>query len=469
MSFVRYYCIANLSDVFMKYLLLFLLIFLPGLIFNAASQDISSLKVGKNRRHANAYLNLNEAQQRTNESVNFEYTAIALKSKQQLDFSEFAIVSEGDTIYFNNEIHAPEGSDFFYSTLIHFNKLRTDINLLHPEGIEGVNLVLINGSGGDKKDKNKAPNYEALNNCELPNLVQQSEWRSGLQPPNYNRSFTIVENMIVHHSAYSNNITDYVQAVRDIYILHTQENGWSDIGYNYLVAPDGTLFAGRDPGDGPQDQVLGAHFCGSNATTMGVCLLGNFEVQDATEETYNTLKELLAWKGFKNNLNADAQNPHPLDPNLGVIAGHRDGCNTACPGQFVYNRLPQIRDEVAAQIAQCNGEEPDNPDEPDEPDEPEEPETPEPEEPEIPLVTYTVYPNPVKSNYEINFVMDEVDQETLEKIFIYDSYGKKIKWEGILYQQDQITIYLPQSLKTGVYYLHVLRHRAPVLRKFVVL
>lgn len=459
----------------MKYFLLLLLTSLPAFTFNATSQDISGLRIGENERHAIAYLNLNDAQQRTSESVDFKYTAIALKSKESLNFSEFAIVSEDDTIYFNNEIHAPEGSDFFYSTLIHFDDLRTAINLLHPEGIEGVYLVLINGSGGNKKEKNKEPDYEARNNCELPNLVEQSEWRSGLPAPNYERSFTTVENMIVHHSAYSNNITDYVQAVRDIYILHTQVNNWSDIGYNYLVAPDGTLFAGRDPGDGPQDQVMGAHFCRSNGTTMGVCLLGNFEMQDATEEAYTTLKDLLAWKGFKDNLNADAQNPHPLNPNLGVIAGHRDNnlesCITACPGQFVYNRLPQIRDEVAAQITQCSGEEPDNPDEPEEPEtpEPEEPGTPEPEEPEVPLITYTVYPNPVKSNYEINFVMDEVDQATLENILVYDSFGKKIKWEGILYQENRITIYLPHSLKTGVYFLHVLRDRTPLLRKFVVL
>ncbi|PTB97402.1 hypothetical protein C9994_03175 [Marivirga lumbricoides] len=177
-------------------------------------------------------------------------------------------------------------------------------------------------------------------------------------------------------------------------------------------------------------------------------MLGDFRVQDATEEAYTTLKGLLAWKGSKDNLNVEAQNPHPLNDDLGVIAGHRDGCSTSCPGQFVYDRLPLIRSEVAAQINECKEE---------------------PEEPEVTLITYTVYPNPVKSNYELNFVMDEVDQKTLDNILIYDSFGKKIKWEGILYQEKQITINLPHTLESGVYYLHVLRETATVTRKFVIL
>ena len=66
---------------------------------------------------------------------------------------------------------------------------------------------------------------------------------------------------MVHHSAGSNTNSNYTQVVRDIYLYHTQVNGcWSDIGYNYLVAQDGSIYNGRDPGALEQDDVLGRSF-----------------------------------------------------------------------------------------------------------------------------------------------------------------------------------------------------------------
>ncbi|MBK6266017.1 N-acetylmuramoyl-L-alanine amidase [Marivirga sp. S37H4] len=438
---------------------IFISVFLILSAHNSFSQSsISALRVDDNGRHANAYLTLTTAQQRISAEIPFAYTAIALKSTESLDFSEFAILVEEDTIPFYNEGHAPEGSEFNYSTLIHFDQPQEVLTLIYPKGVEGVYLVLINSTDNDADEKEDKPKYEAQNNCELPNIVQQSEWRSGLDDPNYQRSFTTTQNMIVHHSAYPNSITNYRQAVRDIYILHTQENGWSDIGYNYLVAPDGMLYAGRDPGDGEQDEVMGAHFCGSNGNVMGVCLLGNFEEQDATQAAYQTLEQLFAWKAFKDELNPTAQNPHPLNSNLGVIAGHRDGCNTACPGQYVYNNLPQLRVEVAAMVNECEGEEP---------EEPEEPVVELPVEPKD-LVYLTVYPNPVKTNFELNLVMDEEDRESLKNLVIYDAIGKKIKWEGLNYQSNQITITLPKSLKAGMYFLYVVKGEVAFHRKFVI-
>ncbi len=433
-------------------------------VFGSFAQNrVSALRINDNNRHANAYLDFSGVQQRLNEIIPFAYTAIALKSKNSLDFSEFSLIAENDTIPFYNEAHSPENSEFYYSTLIHFDKPQQSLDLIFPEGIEGIHLVLINSAGEGsekKKDDNKKEerNYEALNNCELPTIVQQSEWRSGLSEPNYKRSFTTTRNMIVHHSAYPNSITNYRQAVRDIYILHTQENGWSDIGYNYLIAPDGMLYAGRDPADGEQDKVIGAHFCGSNSNTMGVCLLGNFQEQDATGSAYSTIEQLFAWKAFKDNLDPLTQNPHPLNSNLGVIAGHRDGCNTACPGEFVYNNLAGVRVEVAAKVSQCSeGEE-----------DPEGPVVVFPDESSDTLISYVVYPNPVEPGFELNLVMNESSQETLKNLYLYDAFGKRIKWEGLRFQPHQITIILPKTISTGVYFLYVLKEEADFTRKFMI-
>ena len=220
--------------------------------------------------------------QRLIQNTTFNFTAIALKSKHFNDFSKIGFISNSDTIFFNNDLHSNEGSEYFYSSLIHFDKPLRSIQLITPKEINNLEVVLINGSGeySDFSQRNNKPNQN--DNCELNGVIQQSEWRNGLPEPSYNRSFTSTENMIIHHSAGSNNISDFTQAVRDIYILHTEENGWSDIGYNYLVAPDGVIYAGRDPANGEQDKVMGAHFCGSNSNTMGICILGNYETVEPT-------------------------------------------------------------------------------------------------------------------------------------------------------------------------------------------
>lgn len=215
----------------------------------------------------------------------------------------------------------------------------------------GASLYLIN-SGNTPEIS--AENRKSAENCDFtPNPILQSEWRAGLPKPNYTRSFTSVEHVIVHHSAGSNSSTNYTQVVRDIYIYHTQSNGWSDIGYNYVVAQNGDLYAARDPGTGLQDNVLGAHFCGKNSTTMGICLLGNYEEANPPAALWQTLQNLVTYKIQKESLDPLTSSSHALG-DIGHIAGHRDGCSTLCPGQSVYDRLASLRTSVANNLDACS-------------------------------------------------------------------------------------------------------------------
>jgi len=184
-------------------------------------------------------------------------------------------------------------------------------------------------------------------------MIEQSEWRTGLPAPDYERIPNNVHNIIIHHSAGSNTDTNYIQVVRNIYIFHTQVRGWSDIGYNYLISQDGTVFKGRDPGTLAQDEVLGAHFCSSNTGTLGICVLGNYEEVPVPEAAFSSLTEMLTWKLGEDSLNPSGYYPHPLNPFLFVIAGHRDGCATECPGNMLYARLADIRNVVFEEFNSC--------------------------------------------------------------------------------------------------------------------
>jgi hypothetical protein len=184
-------------------------------------------------------------------------------------------------------------------------------------------------------------------------MIDQQIWREDLPEPDYERIVHIVKNIIIHHSATSNDLTDYTNVVRNIYLSHTQVNGWSDIGYNYLIAQDGTIFKGRDPNIFEQDNVMGAHFCSSNSGTMGICILGNYMDIYPTQESLNALVSLLAWKTAKDSLNPFGTAVHPLNENLPVIAGHRDGCSTLCPGDSLYENLVRIRQETSDKLKSC--------------------------------------------------------------------------------------------------------------------
>lgn len=168
-------------------------------------------------------------------------------------------------------------------------------------------------------------------------------------------SFTNVTHLVVHHSAGANQAADWAAVVRSIWVLHVRGNGWNDIGYNYLIDPDGVLYEGRAGGDG----VLGAHFSGVNTGTMGVCLLGTFSTQAATPQALATLRALLTTKARRWQVDAGGRSPHAASGlELNVISGHRDAglspratSTTECPGNGLYAVLPELRRRVHAALA----------------------------------------------------------------------------------------------------------------------
>lgn len=283
-------------------------------------------------------------------SNQFEFTSIAvqIKSNQSYDGAYLEIGSE--KYYLIIDEHVASKNGLTNSNLISFDLPISNFTF-HNNTISGeISFHFINGRSNNS---NKRIGRNTSNDCFIePESISQSTWRAGLNAPNFNRSFTTVSHLIIHHSAGSNTNTNYERVVRDIYLYHTEVNGWSDIGYNYLIAQDGTIFKGRDPDAGDQDNVRGAHFCGKNSSTMGVCLLGNYTTFPATDESITSLMNILSWKLDKNGLNAFESFSHN-NSNLGSIAGHRDGCATECPGSTVYNQIEQFKQSINTQIKTC--------------------------------------------------------------------------------------------------------------------
>lgn len=195
--------------------------------------------------------------------------------------------------------------------------------------------------------------------CAIPAYANRLGWcPSGNCPEDPTPVATTVSHVVVHHSAGVNMSNDWAAVVRSIWNFHTNTNGWDDIGYNYLIDPNGIIYEGRG------NNTIGAHFSCMNANTMGVCLLGNFETAQPTAAMLDALTELIGWKECEVMMDPTLESYNALaEMDLYNVCGHRDGntstspnscaTGTVCPGNNVYNLLPQIRSAVSNYMTDC--------------------------------------------------------------------------------------------------------------------
>ena len=86
--------------------------------------------------------------------------------------------------------------------------------------------------------------------------------------------------------------------------------GWSDIGYHYVIRRDATVELGR------AETAVGSHVAGHNSNTVGICLVGG--LNDATgkpEDNFTTAQKAAATKLIRELL---------LRYPGATILGHRD-------------------------------------------------------------------------------------------------------------------------------------------------
>lgn len=152
----------------------------------------------------------------------------------------------------------------------------------------------------------------------------------------------------VHHTV---NANDYTRAevpaiLRSIYAYHTQSKGWSDVGYNYLVDRFGRIWEGRYGGvDRP---VVGAHTLGYNDNAFAMSAIGNYDIKKPSPAMIQAYGALFAWKLSLHGVDASSTSQWVTSKYFKAINGHRDAGPTACPGKYLYARIPKIRELAAA-------------------------------------------------------------------------------------------------------------------------
>lgn len=170
-----------------------------------------------------------------------------------------------------------------------------------------------------------------------PEILTRAEWGANpmvLTPPRHE-----LRRITIHHTASRTNpqrtLEDKLRALQafsqreDRLADGRVKPKWADIPYHFFVNVDGNIGECRDvafPGDTNTPYDPTGHLL--------IVLEGNFMEEEVGEAQWRSLVQLTAWLAYQHRLS-------PIN-----IQSHRDFTATLCPGDKLYERLPELREAV---------------------------------------------------------------------------------------------------------------------------
>lgn len=162
-----------------------------------------------------------------------------------------------------------------------------------------------------------------------PTVHARAEWRA-VTPAEPYAPDPLPWRVTLHHSdgKYTRTLAETMAEARFIQDFHIHGRGWNDIGYHFLVDPEGNVLEGRPEG------VLGAHTLSNNEGNVGIVLLGTYHPPVNDKPTKAQLDAVAA-------LGRYLVKRYGIDPKS--LKGHRDYKGTDCPGDLAYAKLAWLR------------------------------------------------------------------------------------------------------------------------------
>jgi hypothetical protein len=161
-------------------------------------------------------------------------------------------------------------------------------------------------------------------------VMKRASWtRSGIAKPNECYPMNGVDRITVHHDGMPpvalRGQSDVARRIESIRSSHVNSRGFADIGYHYVIDPDGRVWEGRP------SWKQGAHVKDQNEHNIGVLILGNFDVQRPTPQALASLDSFLAGQMQKHNVS------------LSRVYTHQEIGPSGCPGRNLQQYMRQTR------------------------------------------------------------------------------------------------------------------------------
>lgn len=137
---------------------------------------------------------------------------------------------------------------------------------LYPDGIFGA------------LTEEAVKEFQKEHNLTIDGIVGPNTFNMLTKGSQLKKSKRRINSIIVHCSATPEGRDYTVDQIKKDH----KEQGWSDIGYHYVIYRDGSIHEGRNV------DIIGAHCEGYNSNSIGVCYIGGLENKPNVE--YKKLK-----------------------------------------------------------------------------------------------------------------------------------------------------------------------------------
>ena len=132
---------------------------------------------------------------------------------------------------------------------------------------------------------------------------------------------TIINRIIIHHSwsKDNENLCDW-ENIKGYHL----NLGWDDIGYHYGIEKVDNVY---NIMHGRPEYIVGAHCLGYNKSSLGIVVVGNYDLKEPEDAAYELLARLCCSRMHKHKTIAEVS-PH-----------HKYNQNKTCPGKLFDMKL----------------------------------------------------------------------------------------------------------------------------------
>lgn len=185
---------------------------------------------------------------------------------------------------------------------------------LHVQGLQHLLHIYPDGKFGPLTEE-AVKEFQTAHGLVADGIVGAKTWAAlkSAEDGVFKKSTRVINEIIVHCSATPEGKDYTLDTIRQWH----RQRGFSDIGYHYVIHPDGTVEEGRDV------NIAGAHCSGHNSKSIGICYIGGMTADNKKAKDTRTEEQ-------RTNLKALLLAMRKLYPQA-KIHGHRDFAAKACP------------------------------------------------------------------------------------------------------------------------------------------